>query len=106
MSVELVACPLCASHQTSRANARTFRERFWKRFTKKRLFRCRDCEWRGWVVPTVVQHGGAEWTWQTTSISLSELDAQLTTTKPNPVEGEPDEPARDRPKGPPPPTRR
>jgi hypothetical protein len=77
MSVEMVTCPKCASQQTCRSRARSFRERVRKRFTKKRLYRCRDCDWRGWVVPTVVQGHSPDWIAKPDSISLAALDAAL-----------------------------
>ena len=98
MPIEVVTCPTCASTQTCRTVAHSLRERLRKRFTKKRLYRCRDCNWRGFVVPSVLHHSAAEWTWQTDSISLTELDAQLNiVNSPKAGEGEPKEPVRERP---------
>jgi len=42
-------CPLCASGRLRRSHVRRVSERVRKHFTQKRLFRCDDCGWRGWV---------------------------------------------------------
>jgi hypothetical protein len=43
------ACPECQSDHIHRSHARGFWEPIQKRFTAKRIFRCHDCGWRGWL---------------------------------------------------------
>ena len=45
------ACPACQSMTIDRSRACSASERLRKRYTSKRLYRCRRCGWRGWVVP-------------------------------------------------------
>jgi FlaA1/EpsC-like NDP-sugar epimerase len=44
-------CPHCASLSLHRSKARSVPERVRRRFTARRLYRCGDCNWRGWLVP-------------------------------------------------------
>jgi len=44
-------CPRCHVGRAHRSRARTVPERIRKELTSKRLFRCSDCGWRGWLVP-------------------------------------------------------
>lgn len=42
-------CPTCGKRRASRSRARTLPERLKKGLTSKRLFRCSQCGWRGWL---------------------------------------------------------
>jgi UDP-GlcNAc:undecaprenyl-phosphate GlcNAc-1-phosphate transferase len=44
-------CGACGSLKTHRSRVRNFLERLRKAYTTKRLFRCQDCGWRGWLEP-------------------------------------------------------
>ena len=44
-------CPACKSFNVHRSMARSTFERFKKLRTDKRLYRCEDCGWRGWLTP-------------------------------------------------------
>jgi hypothetical protein len=46
-----IVCGGCGSRRTHRSHIRTVPERLRKAVTLKRLFRCRDCGWRGWRLP-------------------------------------------------------
>lgn len=47
----LEKCPACAHRGVHRSKARTFYETLWRDHTPKRIFRCANCGWRGWLVP-------------------------------------------------------
>ena len=42
-------CPSCGSHRVCRSKTRSALERFRRRFTTKRPYRCHACNWRGWA---------------------------------------------------------
>jgi FlaA1/EpsC-like NDP-sugar epimerase len=44
-------CPKCQSSRLHRSKARTLPERVRRTFSSRRLFRCDDCSWRGWLMP-------------------------------------------------------
>jgi hypothetical protein len=44
-------CPRCRAHRLHRSRARTLPERMRRNFSARRLFRCDDCQWRGWLIP-------------------------------------------------------
>jgi hypothetical protein len=44
-------CLRCQIGRAHRSRARTVPERIRKELTRKRLFRCSDCGWRGWLAP-------------------------------------------------------
>jgi UDP-GlcNAc:undecaprenyl-phosphate GlcNAc-1-phosphate transferase len=44
-------CGSCGSRNVHRSKARSLYERYRKLHTQKRLFRCHDCGWRGWLFP-------------------------------------------------------
>lgn len=48
-------CPKCGSERVHRSKARSPLERFRKRWSRKRVHRCHDCEWRGWRIETHVE---------------------------------------------------
>ncbi len=52
----IVHCPSCRSSEIHRSKARTFYERLRKEHTDKRLFRCQECDWRGWLLPLEAIH--------------------------------------------------
>jgi hypothetical protein len=51
-------CPFCSSRTLHRSKARGLYERLRKAHTNKRLFRCRQCGWRGWLEPFDSAAGG------------------------------------------------
>ncbi|HSC28711.1 MAG TPA: nucleoside-diphosphate sugar epimerase/dehydratase [Vicinamibacterales bacterium] len=53
------ACPACRSSRLHRSRARGLPERVRRHFSAMRLFRCNDCNWRGWLVPLEVIHADA-----------------------------------------------
>ena len=44
-------CPRCRKHRLHRSRARTIPERVRRSFSARRLFRCDQCQWRGWLIP-------------------------------------------------------
>jgi len=44
-------CPRCQVGRAHRSRASTVPERIKRELSRKRLFRCGDCGWRGWLVP-------------------------------------------------------
>jgi hypothetical protein len=48
----MLNCPKCQSALLQRSRSRTVFERCRKALTARRLFRCRECGWRGWALPT------------------------------------------------------
>jgi hypothetical protein len=42
-------CPSCTSYTLYRSHVKRITERVQKRLTHKRLYRCQDCGWRGWI---------------------------------------------------------
>jgi hypothetical protein len=42
-------CPSCTSYTLFRSHVKKITERLQKRLTHKRLYRCQDCGWRGWI---------------------------------------------------------
>jgi hypothetical protein len=52
-SLETIAiCPVCKAPALKRSHTRTSFERFRKKHTLKRPFRCHHCKWRGWIDET------------------------------------------------------
>jgi predicted RNA-binding Zn-ribbon protein involved in translation (DUF1610 family) len=49
-------CPSCGSREVQRSKTRTLYERLKKAHTLSRVFRCRHCGWRGWLLP--LQYAG------------------------------------------------
>ncbi len=47
-------CPKCNSSNLRRSRTRTRWERWRKEITGKRLYRCRECQWRGWKSPRLM----------------------------------------------------
>jgi predicted RNA-binding Zn-ribbon protein involved in translation (DUF1610 family) len=44
-------CPRCGSSDIHRSHARSLYERIRRSMTRRRLFRCHSCDWRGWAIP-------------------------------------------------------
>jgi hypothetical protein len=42
------ACPHCGADRLQRSQVKTVRDRVRKRLTRRRLYRCEACRWRGW----------------------------------------------------------
>jgi hypothetical protein len=42
-------CPACGAEQVFRSRSVSMLERVRKRLTRKRLYRCARCAWRGWL---------------------------------------------------------
>jgi FlaA1/EpsC-like NDP-sugar epimerase len=53
-------CPRCRAHRLHRSRARTLPERVRRNFSARRLFRCDDCQWRGWLMPLEFANPNAE----------------------------------------------
>jgi hypothetical protein len=45
------SCPRCRSTRVHRSRARSVTERLLRDWKSERLYRCADCNWRGWLVP-------------------------------------------------------
>jgi uncharacterized protein with PIN domain len=56
-NVESVAlCPKCGAASLRRSRSEGRIERFRKKYSSKRVFRCHSCEWRGWVDETRLRY--------------------------------------------------
>jgi FlaA1/EpsC-like NDP-sugar epimerase len=44
-------CPRCGSARLHRSRVRNLSERVRRNFSTRRLFRCDECGWRGWLIP-------------------------------------------------------
>jgi hypothetical protein len=55
MGLIAILCGACRSPNVHRSPARNLYERFRKRHTPTRPFRCQDCRWRGWCLPLELQ---------------------------------------------------
>jgi len=44
-------CPRCASGRMHRSHTHNALERFRRSYSTKRLYRCSECGWRGWLLP-------------------------------------------------------
>jgi hypothetical protein len=42
-------CPSCGEFSLHRSHARNMAESLRKKLSSKRIFRCHECDWRGWV---------------------------------------------------------
>ena len=47
-------CPKCNSTNVRRSRTRSRWERWRKEITSKRPYRCRACNWRGWLRPGII----------------------------------------------------
>jgi FlaA1/EpsC-like NDP-sugar epimerase len=52
-------CPKCESSRLRRSRPRSLPEGIRRRFSTRRLFRCSDCGWRGWLIPLQFYDAGA-----------------------------------------------
>lgn len=64
-------CPACKSH-VHRSKARRFDQHLRKRLTSKRLFRCAQCGWRGWL--QIIERAGSPAVGATPAVDLIALD--------------------------------
>lgn len=53
-------CPECSAPALHRSRAKTIIERARKRYSRKRIFHCRACDWRGWIEETRLRYPIAE----------------------------------------------
>lgn len=53
-------CPKCRSVALHRSRARSLWERIRRDRTHKRLYRCAECGWRGWMEPIVIGFGSTQ----------------------------------------------
>lgn len=51
-------CPNCKSKSVHRSRSRNQLERWRKAITHKLLYRCRNCNWRGWQTPVFTDEDG------------------------------------------------
>jgi hypothetical protein len=65
-------CPMCQSSRLHRSKARSLPERVRRNFSARRLFRCDDCNWRGWLMP--LEFADAESAPQAPAPDLTVLD--------------------------------
>ena len=71
-------CPACGGDEIHRSRSRNLYERFRKTQTDRRLFRCHQCGWRGWLLPLDGQAAGLD----VPAPDLAEIDALLTASAP------------------------
>ena len=45
------SCPVCGSSRLHRSHAKNLPERVRRNLSVRRLFRCDECNWRGWLMP-------------------------------------------------------
>jgi hypothetical protein len=56
-SLDTVAmCPKCGKPALHRSRTRTAVEKFRRRYSLKRQFRCHECQWRGWLEETHLRY--------------------------------------------------
>ena len=67
-------CPRCSSSDIHRSHSRTILERTRRTLTHKRLFRCHECNWRGWAIPIDGPPAPSE---RKEPVDLDKLDADL-----------------------------
>jgi FlaA1/EpsC-like NDP-sugar epimerase len=70
-------CPKCGSNRLHRSRARSLTERVRRNFSARRLFRCDDCEWRGWLIP--LEFNGSRGIAAPVAPDLASLDQALQT---------------------------
>jgi FlaA1/EpsC-like NDP-sugar epimerase len=68
-------CPQCQSWTLHRSRARSVSERIRRNFSARRLFRCPQCDWRGWLTP--LQFSDADAVEPASGPNLADLDAAL-----------------------------
>ena len=42
-------CPECEEFSLYRSKSKNLKEKVFKKITRYKLYRCRECEWRGWL---------------------------------------------------------
>lgn len=52
----IAICPKCGAPTLRRSHAKSTWEKFFKKHTLKRMFRCHTCGWRGWVDEARLQY--------------------------------------------------
>jgi predicted RNA-binding Zn-ribbon protein involved in translation (DUF1610 family) len=70
-------CLSCGSRNVHRSKARNLYERFKKLHTATRLYRCHDCGWRGWLVPSSDIHPVQGLTDPRGAVDLASLDSAV-----------------------------
>jgi len=70
-------CPDCGSLTMHRSKARSLPERIRRNFSVQRLYRCTNCDWRGWLLP--LQFSDADAVEPTSAPDLAALDVALQT---------------------------
>jgi FlaA1/EpsC-like NDP-sugar epimerase len=73
-------CPNCQLQTLHRSRARNLPERIRRRVSVRRLFRCTNCDWRGWLVP--LQFSDADAVEPASAPNLAALDIALQTLEP------------------------
>jgi hypothetical protein len=73
-------CPHCGSHRLHRSRVRSLPERVRRSFSALRLFRCDECNWRGWLIP--LEFGDADPVAVSESPDLGSLDQALQAMRP------------------------
>jgi FlaA1/EpsC-like NDP-sugar epimerase len=73
-------CPNCRSQTLHRSRARTLSERMRRRLSDRRLFRCTNCDWRGWLIP--LQFSDADAVEPASAPNLAALDVALQSLEP------------------------
>jgi FlaA1/EpsC-like NDP-sugar epimerase len=73
-------CPECGSSTLYRSRAKSLPERVRRKLSAQRLFRCKTCEWRGWLQPLHVSD--AEAVEPAALPDLAAIDAALQTSGP------------------------
>ena len=69
-------CPQCRSPRLHRSRSRSLSERVRRNLSARRLYRCDDCNWRGWLVP--LEFGDAATAAPTAAPDMALLDTALT----------------------------
>lgn len=75
MSSRAEQCPKCKKDAAHRSKARWFGERWRKATTARRLYRCDNCNWRGWIHP--MSHVGGAAIDVPPGPDLADLDSQV-----------------------------
>ncbi len=77
----MLTCPKCETNNVHRSRARGCWESWRRLLTRRRPFRCHNCDWRGWVPDTGVEPAAGHLAWSTARLSedgaphrLPELD--------------------------------
>ena len=58
-TLSVTHCPKCSSEDIRRSRTRNRWERWRKEITGRRPYRCRRCDWRGWLVIDLSEIDGA-----------------------------------------------